>query len=242
MDREVRSARAATPRWLLALFAGALIAQLLSGTWRPAEHRRAADLVPPPPTQVLRGLALGEPELLSAALVLYLQAFDDQPGLRIPFRELDYARIATWLDRALELDPHSDYPLLLAAQVYSQVPDADRQRLMLEFVHRAFLADPNRRWRWLAHAAVIARHRLHDDSLALEYAREIATRARTAPGWARQMHIFLLEDLGEREQAKILLGGLLASGAVSDPAEIRFLTSRLEELSGRHPVPRHAPR
>jgi hypothetical protein len=113
---------------------------------------------------------------------------------------------------------------------------------MLDFVYRAFLADPNRRWRWLAHAAIVARHRLHDDALALRYAREIATRARTAPGWARQMHIFLLEDMGEREQAKILLGGLLESGAVTDPAEIRFLTGRLEALGGQHMPRGPAPR
>jgi hypothetical protein len=44
------------------------------------------------------------------------------------------------------------------------------------------------------------------------------------------MHIFLLEDMGEAEAAKVLLGGLLASGSVQDPAEIRFLTERLNAL------------
>ncbi|MGE5523667.1 MAG: hypothetical protein ACM3SS_08120 [Rhodospirillaceae bacterium] len=165
--------------------------------------------------------------------MLQLQSFDDQPGVRIGFRDLDYARLASWLDRALSLDPRSDYPLLLAAQVYSQVPDPARQRIMLDFVHRAFAEKPNARWRWLAHAAIVARHRLHDDGLALRYARDIALHAQAAPGWAKQMHIFLLEDLGEGEQAKVLLGGLLASGAVTDPAEIRFLTGRLERLRGR---------
>lgn len=237
----IASAPGRTPRWLLALLGGALIAQLLTATWRPLQYRHAAELAPAPPARVLRGLALGEPELLSTAVVLHLQAFDDQPGISIPFRELDYDRTSAWLDRALALDPHNDYALLLAAQVYAQVPDPGRQRVMLDFVHRAFLADPNRRWRWLAHAAIIARHRLHDDVLSLQYAREIAMHARAAPGWARQMHIFLLEDLGEREQARILLGGLLASGAVSDPAEIRFLTGRLEELGGRPPGRERAP-
>jgi hypothetical protein len=36
--------------------------------------------------------------------------------------------------------------------------------------------------------------------------------------------------LGEREAATVLLGGLLAGGEVSDPAEARFLSQRLEEL------------
>ncbi len=50
------------------------------------------------------------------------------------------------------------------------------------------------------------------------------------PGWARQMEIFLREDLGEYESAKILLGGLLASGSVTDPHEVRFLTERLAQI------------
>jgi hypothetical protein len=119
---------------------------------------------------------------------------------------------------------------MMAAQLYAQVPDEAKERQMLEFVHRAFLEAPDRRWRWLAHAAIVAKHRLHDMRLALSYADDIARHAPHALGWARQMRIFLLEDLGEREAATVLLGGLLASGEVTDPAEIRFLSQRLEAL------------
>ena len=124
------------------------------------------------------------------------------------------------------------YPLLLASQVYSQVPDEAKQRIILDFVYHKFRNDPVRRWRWLAHASIIARHRLGDPQLALTYARAIATEANdpAVPSWARQMHIFLLEDLGEHEAAKILLGGLLASGTVTDANEARFLMERLKAL------------
>ena len=46
----------------------------------------------------------------------------------------------------------------------------------------------------------------------------------------RQMRIFILEAIGECEAAAVLLGGLLESGEVTDPTEIRFLTQRLEAL------------
>jgi hypothetical protein len=36
--------------------------------------------------------------------------------------------------------------------------------------------------------------------------------------------------MGESRAAAVLLGGLLESGEVTDPAEIRFLTERLEQL------------
>jgi hypothetical protein len=103
---------------------------------------------------------------------------------------------------------------------------------MLDLVYRQFLLDPNRRWRWLAHAAIMAKHRLHDLGLALRYARAINQRATSAevPHWAKQMHIFVLEDMGEHETAKLLLGGLLASGAITDAHEARFLTQRLNAM------------
>ena len=178
---------------------------------------------------------------------LYLQAFDNQPGISIPFLDLDYSRVTAWLETILALDPIGQYPLLMASQIYAQVPDPARQRGMCEFVRQQFELDPNRRWRWLAHCAIMAKHRLHDTPLALAYADAIARQARHASYWARQMRIFLLEDLGELDAATILLGGLLASGEVTDPKELHFLTEKLEELKAagkssppsgnRHPNP-----
>ena len=57
-----------------------------------------------------------------------------------------------------------------------------------------------------------------------------AGNAKAASNWARQMRIFILEDMGESQAAAVLLGGLLESGEVTDAAEIRFLTQRLEAL------------
>ncbi|HWQ38595.1 MAG TPA: hypothetical protein VNM24_08300 [Burkholderiales bacterium] len=198
----------------------------------PRPTASAADLPAPPSVPALRTVALGEPIGLAQVLTLYLQAFDTQPGISVPFKDLDYHKLAGWLSAILALHPDGQYPLLLAAQVYAQVPDADKQRRMLDLVYREFERDPQRRWRWLAHAAIVAKHRLHDLPLALRYAQALAERADhpSVPSWARQMHIFLLEDLGEYEAARILLGGLLASGAITDPHEALFLTERLNAL------------
>ena len=214
----------------LALF----VALILQVAWQAAQPRpvaSAAALTAPPPLAALRVASIGEPVVLAQLTTLYLQAFDNQPGISIPFRELDYARVVQWLTTILKLDPVGQYPLLLAAQVYGQVSDLARERVMLTFVHEQFMQDPTRRWRWLAHAAIMAKHRLHDAPLALNYARDITRLAPAAPSWARQMHIFILEDIGELASAKILLGGLLASGEIRDEHELRFLTERLESMS-----------
>jgi len=216
----------------------ALCAQIAWQSMQPRPVANAEALGPPPPLAALRVASLGEPVAIAQPMTLYLQAFDNQPGVSIPFRDLDYTRVIQWLTNILALDPRGHYPLLMAAQIYSQVPDPARERLMLDFVHQQFLQDPNRRWRWLAHATVMAKHRLHDEALALRFARDIARLAPAAPGWARQMHIFILEEVGELETAKILLGGLLASGEIKDKRELDFLAERLERLeSAEKPTP-----
>lgn len=220
------------PGMVLLLLAAALALQLALKALEPRPAATSADLPQAPPIAALRLASLGEPIAAANVLSLYLQAFDTQPGISIPFKDLDYDRVEDWLIQILQLDPPGQYPLLMATQVYSRVPDEKKQRQMLDLAYRQFLLDPNQRWRWLAHAAIMAKHRLHDLALALRYARAINQHATSAevPQWARQMYLFVLEDLGEHETAKILLGGLLASGAITDAHEARFLTQRLNTL------------
>ncbi len=224
----------AVPKSVVWILIASLCLQLAWQSSRPRPGAYVEALVFPPDEKALQALSLGEPIALSQLMTLYLQAFDNQPGISIPFLDLDYDRVETWLVRILELDPVGQYPLLMASHIYVQVPDTPKQRKMLEFVYQQFFKDPNRRWPWLAHAAIMAKHRLNDLPLALRYAeavRQYAT-APDVPHWASQMPIFILEDMGELESAKILLGGLLVSGVVSDPHEIHFLTERLQRLEG----------
>lgn len=225
------------PKVVLFLLAATLVMQIVWRVSLPPPRADAEDLSYPPSTKVLKAISLDEPIALAQLMTLYLQAFDNQPGISIPFRELDYARVEAWLSSILELDPQSGYPLLMASHLYAQVPNEQKIRRMLSFVYEEFAQDPERRWRWLAHAAIIAKHRLQDLPLALTYAKAIEERATTAPAWARQMHIVLLEDLGEVEAAKILLGGLLESGKAIDPHEFHFLTEWLKRLEGGEKSP-----
>jgi len=230
----------AVPRALM--LSGALLLALQI-SWRAMQTAPTAyaEALPPPPSATTAQLA-GEPITLAGLLALRLQAFDNQPGISIPFAALDYGRLVAWLGTLLELDPGSNYPLLMSSYLYAQVPDPAKQRLMLDFTYHQFLADPKQRWRYLAHAALIAKHRLHDLPLALTYARAIQQHAHdpSIPHWASQMPIFILEDMGEREAAQIELGALLASGSITDPQERHFLTERYSELETQSPKFRQA--
>ena len=226
MSRDQRSLSAVPPWvWIAVLASLALQLALQAALGRP---RAGGDELPPAPSaQALRLAAFGEGAAAARLTMLYLQAFD--------MRELDYGRLIAWLRAALGLDPRSQYPLFSAARIYAENPDAPRARAVLEFVYEQFFLDPNRRWPWLAHGALLAKHRLKDLPLARRYAAAIDrhTTTKDVPLWARQMEIFILEDMNELEAARIMLGGLLAGGQISDPDELRFLRERLETLEAK---------
>ncbi|WP_229263134.1 hypothetical protein [Duganella dendranthematis] len=230
------AAQRAAPRRVLWAVLFALTLQILWQASRPPVRARARDLPPAPSLATLQLAALGDPVALSKATMLYVQGFDEQAGVSIAWRNLDYVKVALWLQRVLDLDPRSQYPLLAASEVYGAVSDPARARLMLDFVYARFTEDPNRRWPWLAHAALVAKHRLHDLPLARRYAAAIRMQATgpNVPAWARELEIFIAEDMNELDAARALIGGLLQSGQITDPNELKFLAARLDQLNQKH--------
>jgi hypothetical protein len=220
------------PRPVLVILVIAFVMQITWHASKPLLNPHAKPLPEPVLSAQLQLYGLGDPVAIAKMTMLWLQAFDNQPGISIPFRELDYSKVTGWLENILTLDSKGQYPLLAASRVYSQVPDEGRQRLMLEFVYEKFFEDPNRRWPSLVHAVYVAKHVLNDLPLALRYAEALAERVNidSAPFWVTQMHIYVLEDMDEIESAKILIGGLIESGAIKDEHELQFLMQRLERL------------
>jgi len=228
-------ALSAVPAWILWLLAAAMAAQI---GWQFAGRSRtpeASDLPPAPTAAVLQLAGLGENAALARLAMVWLLAFDSRGDNAIPYQRLDYGRLIGWLGAILATDPRSGYPLFAASRIYADVGDPARMRRMLEFIDQAFAADPNRRWPALAQAALLAKHRLHDLPLARRYAAtlEKLTTDPTVPSWARQMEIFILDDMNELQAAKVMLGGLLATGRIQDPDELRFLQGRLADLERR---------
>jgi hypothetical protein len=201
----------------------------------PEPEAKAQDLTQPPATSLLRLASLGDPIALAKILMLQLQAFDYQSGTKIPYKDLDYTRLEAWLSRILDLDPAGQYPLLAAARLYAEVPREAKQRSMMDFIYRQYFLDPNRRWPWLAHATFLAKHRLKDMGLALKYAAALQkyTTAKDVPAWVTTMEIFIREDMNELETARMMIGGLLASGKITDRGELSFLDGRLHEIEER---------
>jgi hypothetical protein len=212
----------AVPRPVMAILALALAAHLIVTDSSRAQRAGLENLPPAPNVLYLRASSFGDPTPVAKLMMLYVQAFDLQAANPIPFREMDYDNLITWLRVILLLDPTGQYPLV-------------RSRKMLDFIYTEFFKDPNRRWPWLADAAVIAKHQLNDLPLAQRYAAAVQekTTSQDIPLWAKQMNAFILEDMNELEQARIMIGGYIASGQIKEPGELRLLEQRLQEIEAK---------
>ena len=57
-----------------------------------------------------------------------------------------------------------------------------------------------------------------------------------APSWVAQMDLLLRADLGEAEDAKVILAGLIDAGQIRSPGELKFLESRIAAV--QPPLPK----
>lgn len=220
------------PTIIIVLLVVILMVQLSWHSQQAVVAAKADDLQRPMSTRAYVMISMGEPIAMSKWLNLWLQAFDNQPGLSISFHELDYHRLTEWLDTIMDLDARGHYPMLVAARVYGSVTDPVRKRIMMDYIFHKFNEDPNKHWRWLAHAVITAKYGLKDLPLALRYSKALTEKAtgKHVPYWARDMHFIVLEDMGEVEAAKILVGALIDSGEITDRFELNFLTEKIAEL------------
>ena len=107
MSRDER-ALSAVPAWVHALLVAALVLQIGMRLAHPPVAPTASDLPAAPSAAALRIASLDEPQAAARLAMLYLQAFDLGGANRLPYRELDYHRLAPWLRAILELDPRSE--------------------------------------------------------------------------------------------------------------------------------------
>jgi hypothetical protein len=238
--------------WLA--FAGLLCAQLILSQKSPDHWRLENSPGVAPSALAARLASLDEPQLASYAAALYLQGFDAQAGALLPLRSADFPAVLHWLELAHELNPHSGYPLMLAAFDYAETAHMQDELAhatalaappILDFVERGFQADPSAQWHWLAHAAWVSRYVLHDDARALAEARLLRDAPASAdiPRWARELDTYVLGRSDPLQARRALLGGLVATerangkagrkpgNSTSGALEIQRLAGRLEAES-----------
>lgn len=221
------------PRKIIYLIFLALTLQILSHSFYQPEKRQAKILSPPGSSETYTLLSLNEKITSSYLSAIWLQSFDNQAGHRLSYSDLNYVALTDWLNLITQLNNRSNYPMLLAAYNYSSVTNLIKQRRILDFIYQNYIDNPRKNWRWLAHAAIVAKHDQKDLNLALEYAQALGQlqHDKSVPFWVKDLSIVILEDMGKLEAAKITIAGLIANGEITDPYELRFLTQKFDALA-----------
>jgi hypothetical protein len=215
-----------------------LAANVLFQRLNPPLWTDVGDLDTPPRLVLTRAASLGEDTFAGYLADLFLQNFNVSLGRATPVAAMDRGAVIRWLDLSTQLDANSRYPLLLAARHFAETGTPEQRRHMLDWIYQRFQERPNERWPWLVHAVFAARHGLHDDALAESYAAALRTRVTDpkAPSWVAQMDLLLRADLGEAEDARAILAGLIEAGQIRSAGELKFLESRIAAV--QPPLPK----
>lgn len=201
--------------------------------------------IPPAPAPEYAALyGLGDRGFSYRMNSLMVQNFGDSGGRFTPLQDYDYDALARWLYVLDSLDPYSDYIPYLTTFYFGGVQKPEKLRPILPYLKDVGVRGYGTKWRWLAHASWLARYRLEDSDLALEYANLLAgLEGDDLPGWARQMPSFILLDQGEKTAAYSVMIELLKSkGESLHPNEVYsmkiYICTRLlgEEEASLNPL------
>ncbi len=161
--------------------------------------------VPPVPTR--RGavmMTLGDPEFSYRLLALALQNLGDVGRDVTPLKDYNYQRLGEWFALLHALDPASDHVPMIAAYYFGGTRVPKDAAVVVDYLGRVGAIPVGTKWRWLAHAAYMAQHRVHDLQRALALAYQLAKMPNSAemPQWARQMPAFVLAKRGDKDAAR----------------------------------------
>lgn len=193
--------------------------------------------VPPVPTaRGATAMTLGDNQFSYRIFALTLQNLGDTGGDVTPLYDYDYQKLKDWFWLAQALDPVANHVPLIAAYYFGAVRKPEDIRVVVDYLAVAGKSNIGEKWRWLAQAVFLARHRLEDKDYALKLAYELAdikSVDRPMPAWTKQMPAFVLKAMGDREAAKdIMVAILTTEGENMHPNEVNFMLSYLQEQLG----------
>ncbi len=193
--------------------------------------------VPPVPTARTAEMgALGDAQFSYRSGAMTLQVLGDTGGEITPLKEYNYARLGDWFGVLSALDPASDHIPMIAAYYFGATRVPQDVKVIVDYLAVVGDSPVGQKWRWLAHAAYLARHRLNDMDRAIELAYRLARitplDGKPLPVWARQMPAFILNAQGEAQASRRLIEQMLLTDTGMHPNEINFMAAYLYEQLG----------
>ncbi len=197
---------------------------------------RWAGVPPVPSVRTATLMTLGDTQLAYRSGALTLQMLGDGGGRIVPLKEYDYHKLGQWFDVLDALDPAADHVPMIAAYYFGATRVPGDIAVIVDYLGRIGDNPAGQKWRWLGHAAYLARHRLDNLDLALDLAYKLARieplDGKALPIWARQMPAFLLNAQGDKQAARALIEEMLGSADDLHPNEVNFMKGYLVEQLG----------
>lgn len=208
----------------------------IAGNWWFTRHITPhLDIIPPAPTPLqARALALGDEEAYFRMLALQLQMSGDTWGRFTPLRDYNYKDLQQWLYLLDELDAESNFTPSIAAYYYSNTQRRSDNIYIIEYLERHYdRGDHEKKWWWLAQATQLANYRLENRPLALRLAYKLSnSRVKGLPRWVQQMPAFILEKMGEYEQAMVFMNDMVKHYNDYSQGEINFMNYFIKNRLG----------
>lgn len=164
-------------------------------------------IIPDVPTETQAKIyGLGDEQLYFRYLALKIQNSGDSFGRFTALRDYDYEALSRWFSLLDQLDDKSNFVPAVASYYYSNTQNAEDNIYIVDYLESTYERNPQKKWWWLYQAIYIAENKLEDRPRALRMAYKLMNEEGIKiPRWARQMPVFILERMGEKERALIMI-------------------------------------
>lgn len=181
-------------------------------SWSIRDVRPTLGILPDlPQERTLDALAFGDSQFLFRYLALTLQNAGDNGGRVTPLKNYDYDKVVAWLELLDHLDVKSHWVIAMANGYFGQTQNTGDVKPIVQYMQRHVAQDPNVKWPWLINAVYLSRHRLENNWLALDVARQVASYDYPLMNsTALQMPALILDDLFQYGVAKAEMVALQA--------------------------------
>ncbi len=187
----------------------------------------------PPSVAEAQFISLGEDALYFRIGSIVMQNAGDSFGRFTALRDYDYKILLEWLQFLDKFDAKSTFLPSISSYYYSNTQKISDNIYLIKYLEQYYERNPQKNWWWMSQAVHIALHKMRDRSLALSLALKLAKSDNPAlPYWARQMPAFILEQMGEKEQAYIIIKDILSKYSDYSQDEANFMNFFIKERLG----------
>lgn len=171
----------------------------------------------------IKANSLGDEQLYFRFLTLILQNAGDTFGRFTALKLYDYKKLSDWFYLLDILDDKSNFVPSIASYYYSQTQRSSDVKYIINYLDDHASKDLVDKWWWLSQAVYLANFKLKNKILALSLAYKLAKIPANMPMWARQMPAFIHEQLGEKQQAYLVIKDIIDNKNNLTTEEMNFM-------------------